>query len=505
MLEPATEFVDGWHLGAIAEHLTALTTGQIRNLVITMPPRHMKSIALVLWCAWEWTFQPWTRWLCASYAATLSTRDSLKTRRVIESPWYQRRWGHVYQLTTDQNAKTRFENDQTGYRIATSVDAAATGEGGDRIIVDDPHNVKRAESEAVREATVRWWRESMSTRGNNPKTVARLVVQQRVHQQDLAGEMIESGDYDVLLLPAEYEPSRSRVTAIGWTDPRTHAGELLWPERFGKPELEGLKRILGSYAAAGQLQQRPAPAGGGIVKSAWWRYYDALPPVWEQMLLSLDSSFKAESDSDYIAIHVWARLGADVYLLDRVHARLEFLETTRALRFVAYKHPAAALKLVEDKANGPAIISTLRHRVGGIVAYEPDGDKVARTRAAAPFIEAGNVWLPGPAHAKRIHQEWLAALVACPAFVPAADRKELAPKEWLPPDEVHPDWVDRFVGEWSVFPKGANDDDVDAGTQAIRRLMQGHIDHGALAALQQPVAQAGAQVPATSAVIGQRF
>src|SRR5713226_7347084 len=182
----------------------------------------------------------------SSASATYSIRDSVKCRRLIESPWYQRLWGDRFALTSDQNTKGRFDNNKSGYRLSTSVGGAATGEGGDRIVCDDPHNVQEAESDSVRKATVDWWDIVMSTRVNDPKTSAKVVVMQRCHQQDLSGHLLEQGNWEHLCLPAEYEAA-NRITSIGWSDPRTEHGELLWPGRFGAPEIESLKRSLGSY------------------------------------------------------------------------------------------------------------------------------------------------------------------------------------------------------------------------------------------------------------------
>src|SRR5262245_24549058 len=210
VVEPATPFVTGWHIDAVIEHLEAVSKGQIRSLLINIPPRHMKSLLVsVFWPAWEWIRWPERRWLYSSYAATLSIRDSVKCRRLIESPWYQQNWGNVFALTSDQNTKGRFDNDRSGYRLSTSVGGAATGEGGDRIVCDDPHNVQEAESDSIRKATLDWWDVVMSTRVNDPKTSAKVVVMQRCHQQDLAGHLIEQGGWEHLVLPAEYEgPTR---------------------------------------------------------------------------------------------------------------------------------------------------------------------------------------------------------------------------------------------------------------------------------------------------------
>jgi hypothetical protein len=206
VLEPATPYVHGWHLDAISEHLEAVSRGWIRKLIINIPPRHMKSLSVsVFWPCWDWLQRPDRRYIYSSYAQRLSTRDSLKCRRLILSPWYQSHWGGLFQLTGDQNEKTRFENDKTGYRLATSVDGSNTGEGGDFIVADDPHNVRERESDIQRENVITWWDEVMSTRLNDPKTGARVVVMQRMHERDLSGHLLEQGGWEHLCLPARYE------------------------------------------------------------------------------------------------------------------------------------------------------------------------------------------------------------------------------------------------------------------------------------------------------------
>src|ERR1700674_2852202 len=250
VVERSTPCMDGWHIDAITDHLEAITRGDIRNLLINVPPRHMKSLLVsVLWPCWEWLRCPQRRWLFSSYAASLSIRDSVKCRRLIESPWYQMNWGDRFSLTGDQNAKARFENDRTGYRLATSVGGAATGEGGDRIVCDDPHNVQEAESDAIRKSTLDWFDVVMSTRVNDPRSTAKVVVMQRCHQRDLSGHLLAQGGWEHLRLPAEFEEPKC-ATSISWIDPRTQPGELLWPERFGPIEIADLKLNLGSYAAA---------------------------------------------------------------------------------------------------------------------------------------------------------------------------------------------------------------------------------------------------------------
>jgi phage terminase large subunit-like protein len=297
-------------------------------------------------------------------------------------------------------------------KVATSVGGTATGEGGDRIVVDDPHNVNEAESDLVRRGVIDWWDQVMSTRLNDPKTGAKVIVMQRVHEADLAGHVLAQGGYEHLCLPAEYEgPTRS--TMIGWSDPRTEAGELLWPERFGPDEINALKRSMGSYASAGQLQQRPAPAEGGILKRHWWRYWKpvgaSLPPVairlpdgqqqlipaidlpesFDEQVQSWDMAFKDIDSSDYVVGQVWAKKQADKFLLHQVKARLDFPKTLDAVRKTTTDWPHTHAKLVEDKANGTAVIATLKHEISGMIPVNPEGGKESRASAVSPQIESG--------------------------------------------------------------------------------------------------------------------
>lgn len=272
-LWPAIErksFVSGWHLEAICDHLEAVSDGRIRRLIINIPPRHTKSIILSMWTMWDWLSHPGRQWLTSSYAAGLSIRDNVKARRLFQSDFYQEmlyRHQPNLVLVGDQNTKTRFENSENGYRLATSVDGALTGEGGDIVAVDDPHNIRDGESESIREGVLQWWDESMSTRLNDPKVGAYVLIMQRSHQKDLTGHILERepGEWDHLCLPARYEGNRV-VSSLGFRDIRTVDRQPLCPERFGEEELTWLERRLGSYATAAQLQQRPSPRGGGMLK-----------------------------------------------------------------------------------------------------------------------------------------------------------------------------------------------------------------------------------------------
>ena len=433
VLEPATKFVPNWHIDAIAEHLEAMADRQIRRLLINIPPRCMKSLLVsVFFPAWVWTWKPSERFLSASYAQSLAIRDAVKTRRLIASLWYQQRWAHVFRLTSDQNEKHRYENDQTGYRIATSVGGAAVGEGGDCRILDDPNKPLEVHSETIRESILAWVRETWSTRSNDPRTSTEVIIMQRLHERDVSGYVLaEMGGYEHLMLPARFDPERRAVTCLGWSDPRTAPGELLWPARIGEQELATLERALGSYGSAGQLQQRPSPAEGGIIKIGWFRFWTQRPTRFDEVLQSWDMAFKDARTSSYVVGQIWGRLGADLYLLDQYRAQVDFLGTVAAVRGLSARWPQAQTKLVEAKANGPAVVSTLQHELGGFIAVPVSGSKEARAAAVGPIIEAGNVYLPD---------------------------MSIAP------------WINALLAEVQEFPNGSNDDQVDALTQALDRM-----------------------------------
>jgi predicted phage terminase large subunit-like protein len=455
ILEPETRFVDGMHIHAVCERLQAVTQGRISNLIVNIPPGHAKSLlTAVFWPAWVWIDHPEARWLFSSYREPLAIRDSVKCRRLIGSAWYQERWGDRYQFSEDQNQKSRFENTSTGYRVVVPM-SAGTGERGDYVVVDDPHSVDQAESDTERRSAIEWWNGSMATRLNDFSTGHKVVIMQRLHEADLTGDLVTKGGYELLCLPAGFEPERRCSTSIGWRDRRQQEGELLWPEKMSQSDLDSLKVSLGSYRYAAQYQQRPSPAEGGVLKRCWWRYWHPahreLPPVqvrmadgtvqnvaaaplperFDQMVQSWDLAFKDLATSDYVVGQVWAALGADRFLLDQRRERMDMPRTVEALREMSDKWPRAAAKWVEDRANGPAVIASLKHEIAGLIAVNPEGGKIVRAAAVSPQIEAGNVYLPHPA---------------------------IAP------------WVETLIEECAGFPYAAHDDQVDALTQALNRL-----------------------------------
>jgi predicted phage terminase large subunit-like protein len=296
-------------------------------------------------------------------------------------------------------------------------------------------------SDVMREAAVSWIDQVLSTRHNNPMTGATVMIMQRSHEGDATGAMLRQGGWEHLMLPTEFEPQRRCVTVLGFTDPRTKAGELLFPARMDEEEIARTKTKLGSYGFAGQHQQRPAPAEGGMFKRAWWKFYDVDVDIPQdaQWTLSVDCAFKDDKDtSSYVALQAWARHGSKRYLRDQIREHLSFVETLSGIEQMLQLYPECHEKLVEDKANGTAVIDTFRRRneMQGLIPVEPQGGKMSRAMAVQPQIEAGNVYLP----AKRDPET--GALVPLP-------------------------WVDEYINEWSYVPLGENWDQIDATTQYL--------------------------------------
>jgi predicted phage terminase large subunit-like protein len=264
-IDPAV-YIHNWHIDAICEHLEAIFRREIRNLLITIQFRSMKSTVLdVMFPAWVWLHKPEEQFLVASYNHGLAKRDNIRCRRLIQSPKYQSRWGHRFSLREDLNTITKFENSFGGYKIAVHV-GGATGDGGNILVIDDAHNILEAESKAEREAVIRWYREVWSGRMNNPANDCSVVTQQCTHAEDLAAyvrERKEAGDdWEHLNIPSRYEKKFHCSTSLGWSDPRTEEGELFWPERFDEKSTKRLEGQLGHYAASAQMQQNPIPRAG---------------------------------------------------------------------------------------------------------------------------------------------------------------------------------------------------------------------------------------------------
>ena len=465
VLEPDTPFVDGWHIRSICEHLQAVSDGEIRRLMINVPPATSKSTAVsVVWPVYEWAHRPSRTFITGSYDIDLATDLSVKSRDLIRSWWFQSRWGHIFSMKGDENLKTRYRNDRRGRRFATSPGGGGTGQHANIIIVDDPHNAKEVATPNALKAAIDWQDGTLSQRFADPKTGVEVVIMQRLHENDLCGHLLSKADHawTVLCLPEEYEPTHPLVSPerivlpSGRTlqgDLRTQPGELLCPDRIGPVEHANRVGDLGSFRAAGQLQQRPTAIEGEILKRADWQFY---PPAWlddgERHRLpkfthigqSWDTAFKDKTSSDYVVGQVWGIKGADRYLLRVFRDRMNLTATKTAMKeanaWAVALWPHAAHKiLIEKSANGTDIIAELKRELPGVEPITASVDKTQRAIAASPTLESGNVWIPG-----------------AKSWEPSGYDSQLTPASSA-----------QLVEEAAVFPKGSHDDSVDAFSQLM--------------------------------------
>jgi len=434
----------GWHIEAICDHLEAVTAGKIRYLLINIPPGTMKSLLVsVLWPAWEWgpAGFPGMRYLTASYEIGLAVRDSTKMRRLVESEWYQVAWGDKVKLARDQNAKDNFANTATGMREARAINST-TGARGNRVIIDDPHNVMKSESDIERQATVQTFKEAILSRTNTGDSVI-IVVMQRVHTNDVSGAILEHPDLPFvhLCLPMEFEVKRRCRTRIGFADPRTKEGEILLPELFPPDRIKVLK-VAGSYAWAGQYQQRPVPREGGMFKREWWRFVRAAPAgvqrirAWD---LAASEQGKNNKDPDWTASVRMSRDDEGYYYVERAR---RFRGTPGAVETAIVgeansdpRHTEIEIPL-DPAAGGKAWAMQIVKRLQGHAARATrvEGSKKQRALPAQGQVEMGNI-----------------------RIVRTGD-----------PDQDA--WIESFLDELSQFPNAKHDDFVDAFTAAFNAL-----------------------------------
>jgi predicted phage terminase large subunit-like protein len=468
VVEPGKEFKGGWHIDAICEHLTYVSLGDIDDLVINIPPRHSKStIVAVMWPAWEWIWNPSVQWLFATYASSLTLRDSVKCRRLIQSPWYQERFGNSYQLSSDLNQKGRFDNTFYGYRLATSVGGTATGEGGDRIVVDDAHNMKEINSDTIRAGVIDWWRDTMSTRGNDMKKLGRVIIAQRGHHQDLPGHVLATGGWVHLNLPGYFVPNTRCITKskkeskriipmnddgiftfgdhieplkkgeVIFVDPRQKENDLLQEDRFGPDEMAKLSMELTERGFESQIQQNPSAKGGNIMKEHHWREWvePELPEI-QMIIQSYDTAFEEEEESDFSARTTWGvfeyeeRLNPKLpwtaqykgqkrlclILLERLNKRMEFPELREnAIEAAQLWKPDKVL--VEKKASGHSLAQELRRANLPIARIKVNDSKFVRAHAASLVLERGCIFY--------VKRNWAQEVITQCGNFPADDHDDM--------------------------------------------------------------------------------
>jgi predicted phage terminase large subunit-like protein len=395
---PAQPFHRNWHLEAIAWRLEQCLTGEVRRLIITLPPRNLKSVsASVAFPAFALGQDPTKRIVCVSYSSELSGKHARDCRAVMDSTWYRRVFP-MTRLSREKNAELDFMTTQRGYRLSTSVGGTLTGRGGSLVIVDDPMKPDEAMSEARRRSACDWFENTLYSRLDDKRSDVIILIMQRLHIDDLVGHVLEKEDWVQLNLPAIAEVEE-RIP-IG-PDKLYHrmAGEPLHGDREPLEVLEELRRSLGSFHFSAQYQQSPVPLEGELIKWEWFQVYDSEPgrEPNDKLVQSWDTASKAGELNDYTVCTTWLIKGKDFFLLDLFRDRLNYPDLKRAIELQALRFRPDSV-LIEDKASGMALIQDLRqHRVAAIglpIAIEPEGDKVTRAAAQSAAIETGWVHLP---------------------------------------------------------------------------------------------------------------
>ena len=416
----------------MCEYLEAVTAGQIRRLLINVPPRYMKSTTVsVMWPVWEWITIPEQRWLFASYAQTLSRKHSLDRRRVIQSDWYGRHYGRRVELAADQNLQDEFANTRRGTMLATSIGGGAIGKGGNRLVFDDPHNPKQAESDVERRTALDWLNLSFYPRQDDKRTAAIVGVMQRLHTEDAAAQCIEQG-YVHLCLQGIAE-TRTTVVMPSGREVVREEGDILWPAREGAKELDETRRIMGPYGWAGQYQQRPVPKGGGTFKYAWFegKVIDAVPVV-ARRVRYWDTA-GTDGRGDYtVGVRMAMTSDRRFFVEDVRRGQWSPGRRNQEIKATADKDGQAVVQWLEREAGVGGADRTqdvVKLLAGHAIKTEPaTGSKEFRAEPFAAQAEAGNVWI------------------------------------------VKGEWNHDFLAELCEFPGGSHDDQVDAASGALNKL-----------------------------------
>lgn len=414
IIEPGTKLLWNWHIDTVCGYLMAFHRNELPNkrLIINIPPGTLKSIIVsVMYPAWVWISEPEQRFLTISNEQGLAIRDSLRMKQIITSEWFQSKW--PLKLQVDQNEKTLFANEKRGFRQAQGITANNTGKRGSTLIIDDAVDAKHAFSDIKRNGVNETWDSSLSTRINDPVTSGILVIAQRLHEADLPGHMLKKAKtrFTHLSIPMRFEGAPTfdagkDINRSDLNDPRTKKGELLFPARFTESAVQGLEEDLGEYGTSSQLQQRPIPAGGGIIKKHWFRIWpdDKPLPMCNHIFFSLDTAF-SEADSKnaaYSAMTRWGIFWHDererycIMALGMWFARVGYDELRSFVKDQVKKYNPDAV-LIEKKATGITLIQDMRRAIPGKVrTYTPGAgdDKLSRAHSVSPMIQSGQVYVP---------------------------------------------------------------------------------------------------------------
>lgn len=455
VIEPGRPLLWSWHYELLAEYLTLVARKQLRRLIINVPPRTAKSnFVTMCFPAWMWLQNPAVSFLFASYSNSLSTDHSVMRRNLIQSQWYQSLWGDKFQLASDRNLTTQYSNDKMGQMISTSTGSGAEGRGGDIAILDDPMSSQQALSDTERLAANKWISNTLKQRLNDPATASIIVIMQRLHELDTTGFVIQEdpGVWQKVEIPLVAEKDEEWVFPISGRIHRRSKGDVLQPERF-TPGVVAEKQA-NRLVYAGQYQQHPAPLEGNLIKRSEVKYHSGIDPVthipdeplpemrkFHRIFLSVDASFKeisknakskddASNTVDYCCVGVIGVIGRKRMILDVVNEHLDVNGLEGVIKAKREQWKASAV-IVEDKANGPAVVQRLKNTIPAVIEVTPEGGKIARMFAATPEWQAGDWYV---------------------------DRNAA--------------WSAPFVDQITQFPTAKNDDQVDMMTQASIWLQQ---------------------------------
>jgi predicted phage terminase large subunit-like protein len=462
ILEPDTEFKGNWHIEELCRVLERMTLPKTHadrcfKAIVNIPPGTMKSmVCSVFFPAWVWARWPSRKFICASYSSLLSNRDNLKMRDLVTSPEYQALFPVT--LHEDQKTKTRFNTDKGGYRLATSVEGGGTGEHPDFIVIDDPASAMDAQSETSRQAVISWYKGTIATRGKG-KGVCTLVIAQRLHQEDLPGYLLEQGGWEHVCFPMRYEKARPKTDAEpAYTpDPRDHRtqqGELLFPVLFPEAVVLDLEKTLGPYEAAGQLQQKPVPEGGGLFARGWWKFTNTLPAI-RRTCRGWDTA-GTEGDGDYTAgvkisegfekktspgSSATTTASTGLFYVENVERGQLGPDEVDKLMLATATTDGKACAQREEREGGASGKGTIAARSKLLKAFDYEevslgNNKVIRSKAFRGQVRAGNVYILKTGD-------------------PARDA-----------------WIEPFIAELAVFPTGKHDDQVDASSCAYNSLLE---------------------------------
>lgn len=425
-VNPGGNYMKNWHIDLIGEKLEAVRQGKIKRLIINMPPRSLKSVCVsVAWPAWLLGHDPTMRIMVASYCQMLSVKHSMDCRIVMESEWFKEIFPESF-LSSRHNQKAKFMTDQHGFRFATSVGGSATGEGGDILIIDDPHNPSHIHSPKLRNKTIDWFEQTFATRLNHSSSGAIVIVMQRLHEEDLCGHLINSlpGKWEVLTLPAICQ--EDKTIQLSCRKVHLTAGETLHKNRDDSESLLQLEREIGKYNFAAQYLQSPISSASLMLDEKDIFHSDARFEDIEYYVQSWDTAIKISNTSDYSVCTTWGVSSGNYYLVDVLRLRLDYPTLKEKVRKLS-KRWNPKIILIEDKASGQSIIQDLRaDGVQNIVSQRPKFDKITRFAAVVSLFQEGRVILPNNAS-----------------------------------------WLNSFIKEITLFPNSKHDDIVDSVSQFL--------------------------------------